>query len=122
MNETKVMVDFRYPADGCQTVMLTGSFLRWKDQLPLQKEVESNEFRLTIPLPVGIHHYKYIVDGEWTVLSTEPTMKDLDGNENNCIAVRRPMRKQSTCTLASCIFPPRSLLTSSLPLCSTNSL
>ncbi len=37
------------------------------------------------PLPRGIYHYKFIVDGEWRFSPDDPTAHDEHGNINNFI-------------------------------------
>merc|ERR1712137_1107541 len=80
--------EFEYKSNANE-VCLTGSFLDWNDSILMQKDDNSNIFRVTVPLKLGIHHYKFIADGNWEYSSTEPTMVDLDGNVNNCIVIKR---------------------------------
>jgi hypothetical protein len=48
-------------------------------------------FRCTLDIPIGIHSYKFMVDGEWRFATDQPTLPDPDGNINNVIAVRMPV-------------------------------
>lgn len=36
-------------------------------------------------MPKGIHHYKFIVDGDWRFSPDDPTIADEHGNINNVI-------------------------------------
>lgn len=48
------------------------------------------EYALIIDIPPGIHHYKYIVDGEWRLDEDAPTVIH-NQVENNIIEVKRPV-------------------------------
>lgn len=89
--DEKIKLDsiFTFPAENHQTVLLTGSFHNWVNPVPMTKDEELGKFVVTIPLLLGIHQFKFIVDGEWRTSPDEPTMVDLKGNVNNCRSVRR---------------------------------
>jgi 5'-AMP-activated protein kinase regulatory beta subunit len=67
-------------------VFLTGSFVNWKEQIPMLRE--GNEFYLDYPLEQGEHSYKFIVDGEWRYASNQPSKLDNGGNINNEIKIQ----------------------------------
>lgn len=68
-------------------VLLTGSFFDWGSPVKLQRSENTNLFHITLSLPTGIHYYKYIVDGIWTINTKHPDSMDHLGNINNCIYV-----------------------------------
>ncbi|KAK6205102.1 regulation of G-protein function [Scheffersomyces amazonensis] len=76
---------FSWPK-GPQEVILTGTFDNWSKSFPLVKETDGS-FSLTVPLPKSSEPilYKYVVDGEWLVSSTQRISKDESGNENNVL-------------------------------------
>ena len=52
-------------APDAKEVVLTGDFTDWaKDRVRLSRGA-AGEWRTTLPLPVGEHQYRLIVDGEW---------------------------------------------------------
>jgi 1,4-alpha-glucan branching enzyme len=51
---------------GGNEVYVTGSFNAWQGKI-LMYPNEDGEFTLLIDIPPGTHHYKYIVDQEWSV-------------------------------------------------------
>ena len=70
-------------------VYLTGSFNNWQGKILMYKQ-EEGEYALIIDIPPGIHHYKYIVDGEWRLDEDAPTVVH-NQVENNIIEVKRPV-------------------------------
>jgi hypothetical protein len=66
-------------------VLLIGSFTQWKDTIEMVQETAG--FSCILNLPIGIHSYKFIVDGEWRYSPDQETITDSNGNVNNCIAV-----------------------------------
>jgi len=41
----------------------------------LQRD-KGGEFSIVVPLPKGIYHYKFIVDGDWRFSPDDPTTAD----------------------------------------------
>eukprot|EP00697_Spironema_sp_BW2_P000159 gnl/Spiro4/10217_TR5430_c0_g1_i1.p1 gnl/Spiro4/10217_TR5430_c0_g1~~gnl/Spiro4/10217_TR5430_c0_g1_i1.p1 ORF type:complete len:602 (+),score=65.35 gnl/Spiro4/10217_TR5430_c0_g1_i1:145-1950(+) len=68
-------------------VLLCGSFTAWKDPIPMAYEPQSSVFSAHIDIPVGIHCYKFIVNGEWKYAPDQQTLVDERGNVNNFCAV-----------------------------------
>ena len=81
---------YRAPPD--KDIRMTGSFLLWKDSLPMHFSpgADGGNYNVTIPLVIGIHHFKFIVDNQWVVSEEYSTTVDYEGNTNNCISVRPP--------------------------------
>ena len=50
-------------------VYLTGSFNNWQ-LIPMTSA--SSAFVIILELPIGVHHYKFVVDGQWTCDPTQP--------------------------------------------------
>jgi 1,4-alpha-glucan branching enzyme len=56
---------FAFTAPTATSVQLVGDFTRWKERpINLQKGPDG-VWRATVPLPSGLHHYRFLVDGEW---------------------------------------------------------
>ncbi len=56
---------FSITAPEATSVMLVGSFTHWqKEPIRLKKE-SAGVWRVTLELPPGTHHYRFIVDGQW---------------------------------------------------------
>jgi hypothetical protein len=49
---------------GGKEVFITGSFNQWLGKIPM-KRTQKNDFTLTLDVPPGKHHYKFIVDDKW---------------------------------------------------------
>eukprot|EP01113_Clastostelium_recurvatum_P022384 TRINITY_DN2669_c0_g1_i2.p1 TRINITY_DN2669_c0_g1~~TRINITY_DN2669_c0_g1_i2.p1 ORF type:complete len:922 (+),score=223.04 TRINITY_DN2669_c0_g1_i2:122-2887(+) len=75
---------------GGSRVLLTGSWCGWVEHRELSPSPDgSGKMSLTMQLRPGVYQYKYIVDGEWRVDPTQPTVRDSSGTENNLLAVDR---------------------------------
>lgn len=84
---TLVTTSFHWTHGGDQ-VFLVGSFSQWKEYIPMKKETEDGKvFSHLCKLPVGIHSYKFVVDGEWKYCPDQELIRDMDGNINNCVAI-----------------------------------
>ncbi len=70
---------------GGQAVYLTGSFNKWKERI--QMIFDGNVWFIEIPLPVGPHQYKFVVDNQWRYDKEKPTRTDPIGNVNNVLEV-----------------------------------
>ncbi|KAL1923112.1 uncharacterized protein VTP21DRAFT_9488 [Calcarisporiella thermophila] len=82
--------EFVWPSSSPETVIVTGSFDNWSKSTYLTRE--EDRFARTIELKHaqavdGKIHFKYIVDGEWRVDSSQPQDKDEKNNENNYLVV-----------------------------------
>ena len=71
---------------GGQQVLVTGSFNKWKQELPLMRNAD-NEWKVVHSLEPGLYQYKFIVDGVWRHHPDQPTVHDEVGNINNFIEV-----------------------------------
>jgi len=68
----------------------------WRGQAPLAYDEATRSFRASIPLPPGVHQFKYIVDGTWLAAPGQPTATDAGGNgECSSTGVRRRARSAS---------------------------
>mmetsp|Transcript_3263 Transcript_3263/g.11430 ORF Transcript_3263/g.11430 Transcript_3263/m.11430 type:complete len:645 (+) Transcript_3263:41-1975(+) len=73
-------------------VYLAGSFTGWRaGAIKMEREPGMSVFSVTVNLPLGIHSYKFIVDGKWEFAGDQPTLSDENGNINNCLSVTRPL-------------------------------
>ena len=56
---------FSIAAPTAVNVLLAGDFTHWQDRpIPMKKQ-SGGLWQVTIELPPGRHHYRFIVDGEW---------------------------------------------------------
>lgn len=56
---------FSITAPGAISVILVGTFTQWQKQpIPLKRD-SGGIWRVTVALPPGSHHYRFIVDGQW---------------------------------------------------------
>eukprot|EP00917_Polyrhabdina_sp_WS-2016_P004668 GHVP01010743.1.p1 GENE.GHVP01010743.1~~GHVP01010743.1.p1 ORF type:complete len:286 (+),score=46.87 GHVP01010743.1:51-908(+) len=87
VSEETVCCVFTWRHPGVE-VILTGSFCNWivRESHRLSR-IGNNEFVTIKQLPKGIHHYKFIVDGQWKFASEQDTIKDQRGNINNVLDI-----------------------------------
>jgi 1,4-alpha-glucan branching enzyme len=56
---------FSFTAPAATSVQLVGDFTHWQEQpINLRKEPDGI-WRVSVKLPPGAHHYRFLVDGEW---------------------------------------------------------
>ena len=56
---------FSFRAPEAMSVQLVGDFTHWQDQpINLQREADG-VWRATVKLEPGMHHYRFLVDGQW---------------------------------------------------------
>ena len=89
-SERVINYKFQWPA-GPEDVILTGHFDQWKGSLPMVKNPETNAFELEVPLKFENEdkkiHFKFIVDGNWTVSHAYGKEVNEEGFENNFISL-----------------------------------
>ena len=56
---------FTVNAPGATSVCLVGDFTHWQQEPILMKRGKDGLWKVSVPLPAGTHHYKFLVDGEW---------------------------------------------------------
>ena len=63
MDRSNSAVRFALAADGkTRNVLLAGDFSDWE---PVRMRRRGRMFEATLPMPVGVYQYKFIVDGAW---------------------------------------------------------
>ncbi|WP_053991249.1 hypothetical protein [Mangrovimonas sp. TPBH4] len=71
-----------------EKVILAGSFNDWNEE-QIEMTKTANGWTITILLPGGKHHYKYIVDGDWIVDPDNPVKEyDSKGYINSVMMVK----------------------------------
>jgi 1,4-alpha-glucan branching enzyme len=56
---------FFFSAPTAMSVQLVGDFTQWQEKpVNMQKDADGI-WRTTIELPPGMHHYRFLVDGQW---------------------------------------------------------
>lgn len=78
---------------GGHMVFVTGAWDNWSTKTPLRRTGPADPFTAVLSMPIGVHQYKYIVDGNWMHNKSLPTETDQHGNLNNIIDVR-PQRQE----------------------------
>ena len=73
-------VTFQWDKKENDVVYLTGSFCNWKQFFIMPKY--NNLYSLTLPLPKGLHKFKFRINDNFVVNKKYPIMKDGDNNCN----------------------------------------
>ena len=83
--EVKKWVTFKLEGYlNAEEVILTGSFNNWNEN-SYQMQKSENGWKIQLYLAGGKHHYKYIIDGDWTIDPENPIL-EYDGRGNiNCV-------------------------------------
>ncbi len=56
---------FRFSAPAATSVLLVGDFTHWQQKgIPMRKG-KDGIWTVSVELPPGTHHYRFIVDSEW---------------------------------------------------------
>ena len=56
---------FSYRAPTALSVMLAGEFTHWQKEAIPMKRGKEGIWKATVALEPGVHHYRFIVDGQW---------------------------------------------------------
>jgi 1,4-alpha-glucan branching enzyme len=56
---------FSITAPDATSLMLVGDFTKWQEQPIPMKKGASGVWHAAVDLPLGTHHYRFIVDGQW---------------------------------------------------------
>lgn len=56
---------FSYGAPNALSVMLAGDFTHWQSEAIPLKRGRDGIWKVSVALPPGVHHYRFIVDGHW---------------------------------------------------------
>lgn len=68
------------PHENIQKISIIGSFSNWRNIIRLRpSSTHSNEFVVTIKLPLGVHKLLYIINNEYRVSEQLPTATDQEG-------------------------------------------
>ena len=76
--------EFVYRADkAVQSVNVAGTFNNWdRGANALKVDADGMTWRLTLPLPIGKHHYKFVLNGEQWITDPKAAHNEDDGNGN----------------------------------------
>jgi len=78
-------VFFRLKDDGEDNVSLLGDFSAWE---PIAMRREDGHWVVTVPVPPGVYHFGFLVDGEWYVPAEAPgIVTDEFGQLNGTLVV-----------------------------------
>lgn len=90
---------FVWPHGG-RRVFLTGSFTRWSDHLPMSPMEDCpTAFQAICNLTLGLHQYKFYVDGEWRHDENQPYVSGNYGIVNSLLLTGEPDRVPSVASL-----------------------
>jgi 1,4-alpha-glucan branching enzyme len=56
---------FSFRAPEAISVQLVGDFTHWQEKPISLKKDTGGVWHAQVPLPPGVHHYRFLVDGEW---------------------------------------------------------
>ncbi len=56
---------FCMTAPGAMSVQLVGDFTRWQEVPIAMKKGRASVWKVSVELPPGTHHYRFLVDGQW---------------------------------------------------------
>ncbi|XP_019187448.1 PREDICTED: sucrose nonfermenting 4-like protein [Ipomoea nil] len=77
--------------NGGRRVLLSGSFTRWQDHIPMSPmEGCPTAFQVIYNLTPGYHQYKFFVDGEWRHDDRQPFVSGNYGVVNTIFLAREP--------------------------------
>lgn len=85
--ETGRRVVFALPAPGARSVAVTGDFSDWE---PVAMERTRAGWRLELVLPPGLHHFAFLVDGQWALPPDAPGVVDDGWGRQNASVVVEP--------------------------------
>lgn len=81
-----VFVRFELVAPAARQVSLAGDFNGWRGDVTLTRGT-AGVWMATVPLPVGVHHYQFVVDGSWIPDPSAGEVDDGFGGRNSVIVV-----------------------------------
>jgi hypothetical protein len=94
-NAPKLLVQFRLQATEASNVKLAGSFTEWQPQYELH-QTSPGIWTITLPLPLGVHDYAFVVDGQrWVADPYAQAVDDGFGGTNSRIAILPPDQSRS---------------------------
>lgn len=91
----KLLVQFRLQAADASTVRLAGSFTNWQPEYELHQS-SPGIWTVTLPLPLGVHDYAFVIDGQrWVADPYAQMVDDGFGGTNSRIAILPPSQSRS---------------------------
>ena len=91
----KLLVQFRLQAADASTVRLAGTFTNWQPEYELHQS-SPGIWTVTLPLPLGVHDYAFVIDGQrWVADPYAQMVDDGFGGTNSRIAILPPSQSRS---------------------------
>jgi 1,4-alpha-glucan branching enzyme len=56
---------FSITAPAAMSVQLVGDFTHWQEEPLAMRKQAGGVWRISVELPPGTHHYRFLVDGQW---------------------------------------------------------
>jgi Glycogen recognition site of AMP-activated protein kinase len=92
---SRLLVQFRLQAADAATVRLAGSFTNWQPEYELH-QTSPGIWTITLPLPLGVHDYAFVIDGQrWVADPYAQAVDDGFGGTNSRIAILAPSQSRS---------------------------
>lgn len=92
---SRLLVQFRLQAADASTVRLAGSFTNWQPEYELH-QTSPGIWTITLPLPLGVHDYAFVIDGQrWVSDPYAQAVDDGFGGTNSRIAILAPSQSRS---------------------------
>jgi 5'-AMP-activated protein kinase regulatory beta subunit len=85
MKQRAKRIEFKVFAPWAEKVYLCGSFNNWSESSDPMKKDSTGTWKKIKMLSEGIHEYKYLVDGDWTLDPECRTTPNEFGTENNVV-------------------------------------
>jgi 1,4-alpha-glucan branching enzyme len=84
----KKRVEFRLKAEPGREIFIAGTFNDWDPTDTKLKENRAGLYSIAFHLPVGLHEYKFVVNGIWEVDPENPEkLQNAFGEVNSVITV-----------------------------------
>ena len=95
-------VHFALPYLPAHEVFLAGSFNGWQPAALRLEDARGDAWTADVPLPPGVHEYRFVVDGRWIADPNNPrTVPNPFGGRNSVVEVDPPARPRSNRKSAS---------------------
>ena len=82
---SKKKESFTYFAPTASNVLLAGDFTEWEQHPIHLKKQPDGSWKATIPLDLGPHEYRFLVDGQWRDDEACATRKPNAFGAQNCV-------------------------------------
>ncbi len=104
--QTSPTAQFRFYGTGSEkSVCVAGLFNSWNASATPLKKTTPNLWELSLPLPLGSHPYKLVVDGQWRLDPANPEKTSDGGGPQNSVCKVTPAKGPAPVLLAASRSP-----------------